>query len=421
MKKFISRKKWSKEDISLLEKLVKSGMSAKQISEKGKLPYNQNSIQKQMGRLGLSKGVKIKKLPKDNLEELKSFLKDNWDKQIPEVLVSEWNKKNKVKVTKRIVIYHLTKMNIKIPYNEVFKIKYHKKNTFKKEDKMDIKQRIEKIKSHLPVKYFYEEDFDTSKRNQIAADVRIDGLNDDHIFKCGPILKKEQEYFLFRKFNYLKYKLFKLTNINLDRLRENSILEIEETISKIEEVKNILIKCNTRLIVKPVSFYFNKDSFNGDEFVSNGYMHLMKAIDCFDHRKGFKFSTYCIWVLKSNLRRDVGKLFDQRTVLYESTSDEDQFDPMDDHEEDYRLSNVDYNKSFVKEMFDKIEKINPKNKNLKTRIQVIKSLYGLDDGKPALLREVGSKLGISRERVRQLKEDTLKMLQDLNLVYDPIA
>jgi|694.fasta_scaffold45954_6 RNA polymerase primary sigma factor len=299
----------------------------------------------------------------------------------------------------------------------------------------DLKDRKEKIKSLLPVKYFHEEAFDKNNRNPILADLKLVGLNDSNdLFKCGPILKKEEEVHLFRKYNYLKYRLFKLTSVNIDRLRENSVKNIEQLILKIQETRNILIKCNTRLIFKPATYLFDKESFNGEEFISNGYVHLMKAIEYFDYRRGFKFSTYCVWAVKSNLSRDRSKMFEKKISLYESLyeNSQEKFEPVDhrDNTNIYREINTDYNKSFINEMFHDFKKRYPglldesvvgRTEMAEKRIKVLKKIYGLDGGKPLTLEEVSKTLGVSRSRVGQLREDTIEMLKKLNYAYDPLV
>jgi RNA polymerase sigma factor (sigma-70 family) len=295
----------------------------------------------------------------------------------------------------------------------------------------DLKARKEKIKSFLPVQYFHEDCFDKNNRNPILAELKLVGLNDsNNLFNCGPILKKEEEVHLFRKYNYLKYRLFKLTSVNIGRLKENSVKDIENLILKIQNTRNILIKCNTRLIVKPATYLFEKESFNGDEFISNGYVHLMKAIEYFDYRRGFKFSTYCVWVLRSNLSRDSATMFEKRISLYESLyeNSEEKFEPVDNRTENYREVNENYNKSFINEILEDFKKKYSKLSGSSgraviadKRVEVLKKVYGLDGGKPLTLEEASKTLGVSRARVGQLRLDTIKMLKKLNYTYDPIV
>lgn len=288
---------------------------------------------------------------------------------------------------------------------------------------MNLIDRKEKIKSLLPVKYFYENSFEKKNRNTILADLKLSGLNDSDLFKCGPLLKKEEEQHLFRKYNYLKHRLAKLTNVNISRLREKSVKDIEDVIKKIQDTRNIIIKCNTRLVVKPATYFFDKETFNGDEFISNGYVHLIKAIDYFDYRRGFKFSTYCIWVLKSNLARDSSRMFEKKVSLYESLKEdtEEKFEPIDDYVENYRETNEEYNKSFIKQMFEDFKKNYPRKDIAKKRIDVLKKFYGLGSKESMTLQEVHKVLGVSRSRVGQLRQSTIEMLQNANYVYDPVA
>lgn len=49
----------------------------------------------------------------------------------------------------------------------------------------------------------------------------------------------------------------------------------------------------------------SKTFFESDDFFNEGYFGLLKAVDKFDHRKGFKFSTYATWWIKESIQRHV--------------------------------------------------------------------------------------------------------------------
>jgi 3-deoxy-D-manno-octulosonic acid (KDO) 8-phosphate synthase len=56
---------------------------------------------------------------------------------------------------------------------------------------MDFKDRIEKIKITLPLKFFYEKSFDTNNRTKISSDLKLDGLDKSaSILKCGVLLTR---------------------------------------------------------------------------------------------------------------------------------------------------------------------------------------------------------------------------------------
>ena len=280
---------------------------------------------------------------------------------------------------------------------------------------MDFKDRIEKIKSILPLKFFYEKSFDTNNRTKISSDLKLCGLDKSaSILKCGVLLTRAQELHLFRKYNYLKYRISKLTNLNLERLKNSGLSEIEKNIIKMHNTRNIIMKCNMRLIFKSSTKHFAVGTFNNEEFFSNGYVHMMKAIDCFDHRRGFKFSTYFTNVLFRNLQRD-------RVKLYNGNCENLEHDPKDQRVVDYREINDSYNKQLVKEMLSNLgESYKNSRKDPTARVAVIEKYFGIDGGEEKTLREVGSEIGVSRERTRQLVDDGIRALKRLKVSYDPL-
>jgi hypothetical protein len=71
---------------------------------------------------------------KETLEIFRKFLIDNWQGKTPEDLVLLWNSKNPIKACKRKVVYHLSRLKIKIPYGEVARIKFLRKKEEKLRD-----------------------------------------------------------------------------------------------------------------------------------------------------------------------------------------------------------------------------------------------------------------------------------------------
>ena len=282
---------------------------------------------------------------------------------------------------------------------------------------MDFKDRIEKIKSILPLKFFYEESFDTNLRTKIVSDLVLDGIDkSDSILKCGIILNRQQELHLFRKYNYLKYRITKLTKVKLERLKNAGLTEIEENIKKMQDTRNIIIKCNVRLVVKPAFRFLGSDSLKKEEVFSNGYVHMIKAIDCFDHRRGFKFSTYFTNVLYRNLKKDRIKI-----AKYSHENLKNEGEILDKREIDHRENNESYNKQFVNKILSAVYKLRRNSrKDYKIRVNVVKKYFGIDDGKPKTLREVGEQFGFSKERTRMLVDDTIDTIKELNFCYNPL-
>jgi RNA polymerase primary sigma factor len=297
---------------------------------------------------------------------------------------------------------------------------------------MDKKIRIQKILDSLPKRFYFEKVFESSSRNKILEDINLcyKKTKENNLFNCSPLLTREQEKHLFRKLNYLKYRITKLTlgfekskdgpkyskPINVQRLGEKSLKEIERLIRIAQETRNIIIKSNLRLIFKRVHRYHSSDTFERDEFFSNGYCHLLKAVDLFDYRMGYKFSTYCTRVLQSSLHRDYINSKRQQEKLFEN-----KIIVVDEKGNDFSFINDKYNKIFLQDLLEKLKE-NKKTHRPDVRIKVLKDYYGINsEGVGKTLKEIGSELHITRERVRQIKLEALKYLNKNCPLYDPLC
>jgi RNA polymerase sigma factor (sigma-70 family) len=297
---------------------------------------------------------------------------------------------------------------------------------------MDKKIRIQKILDSLPKRFYFEKVFESSSRNKILEDINLcyKKTKENNLFNCSPLLTREQEEHLFRKLNYLKYRITKLTlgfeeskdgpkyskPVNIERLGEKSLKEIERLIRTAQETRNIIIKSNLRLIFKRVHRYHSSDTFERDEFFSNGYCHVLKAVDLFDYRMGYKFSTYCTRVLQSNLHRDYINSKRQQEKLSEN-----KIVAVDEKGSDFSFINDKYNKAFLHSLLEKLKE-NKKIHRPDVKIKVLKDYYGIDsEGVGKTLKEIGSELHITRERVRQIKLEALKYLNKNCPLYDPLC
>lgn len=295
-----------------------------------------------------------------------------------------------------------------------------------------MEERIERIKSVLPKKFFFEKEFESNHRNKILANVSLcyDKVEHNNILNCSPLLNKTQEQQLFRKYNYLKYRLCKLTvgfehikfkgrkpkkskPVNIYRLGEKSLNNIENIIYEISEIRNILIKSNTRLVVKQLSRLLPEDSFDRDELFSNSYCHIMRAIDCFDYRKRFKFSTYLVHVLRRNLWQDLINLKKHRSKTEQS---ECVYEVCDKKEVDLSKHNIKYNKEVIKEIFACVKK---GMKRPDEKILILKEYFGIDC-EAGTLKSLAEKLSLTKERIRQIKLEALKFAKD-QIKYDPLV
>jgi RNA polymerase sigma factor (sigma-70 family) len=210
-----------------------------------------------------------------------------------------------------------------------------------------------------------------------------------------PLLTKEQEVYLFRKMNYLKYRAHQLRETLSAKTTRSQILdEIEKFHKEALSVKNQIIRANLRLVVSIAKRHVgSSNSF--DELVSDGNMSLIRAVEKFDYSRGFKFSTYASWAIMKNFARSIPDEHQQRDRFV--TGHDEMFDATADR----RSSEQEY-ETEVRRMRSSIAKILEKLDERERSIIV--SRFGLDErGEPHTLEEVGNELGVTKERVRQLE------------------
>jgi len=218
-----------------------------------------------------------------------------------------------------------------------------------------------------------------------------------------PLLTREQEYHLFRKFNFLKYRALRLRE-TLDPARAKSSLmdEIEQLYDEAVEVKNKIVQANLRLVVSIAKRHVT----GADEFfalVSDGNMSLIRAVEKFDYSRGNKFSTYASWAIMKNFARTIPEEFKHRDRF--RTSQDDMFLAQAD-----RRSDQVEQETAQAQRERQIENILACLDEREQRI--IKSRFGLDHShEPLTLKEVGEEMGVTKERVRQIEARALNKLR----------
>ena len=218
-----------------------------------------------------------------------------------------------------------------------------------------------------------------------------------------PLLSREQEQHLFRKYNYLKHCAAALRNqLDLARPKGRLMDQIEETYGRAVAAKKQIVQANLRLVVSIAKRHVD---FTGEFFalVSDGNVSLIRAVENFDYGRGNKFSTYASWAIMKNFARTIPGEFKHRD-RFRTSYEELFFSEQDDRADPYsqevaqqmRAQQVGNILSYLDEREQKI----------------IISRFGLDHAcEPQTLHEIGVTLGVTKERIRQIEAKALDKLR----------
>ncbi|MEW6250308.1 MAG: sigma-70 family RNA polymerase sigma factor [Planctomycetota bacterium] len=217
-----------------------------------------------------------------------------------------------------------------------------------------------------------------------------------------PLLTPEGERVLFRKMNYLKYRAHALVQQLDPASAVPAVLDrIEALLDQAVRVRNEIAQANLRLVV---SIAKKRATAGHDlfELISEGNVALLRAVEKFDCSRGFRFSTYASWAILNGYTRPSLDRRPRRLREQQNTGDwQDVADIRPAEEPD--AERVQELRGAVSRMLAQLDE---------RERAIVRGRYGLgDEGGPQTLEQIGQRLGISKERVRQLQAKALLTLR----------
>lgn len=220
-----------------------------------------------------------------------------------------------------------------------------------------------------------------------------------------PVLTREQEAALFRRFNYLKYKARRLRDA-LDPLASTDaqIAEVESVFAQADADQDELIRCNLRLVVSIAKRHVR----SGPDFfdaVSDGNLALMRAVQKFDYSRGNKFSTYATWAVMRYYARAIPAEH-YRSIRYQTGSEEVLAAAADPAVP--ALGDLDQRRSLRETLAAALTSLDHRER------AVVVRHFGLDEaGQHETLEQIGKVIGVTKERVRQIEHKALAKLREV--------
>lgn len=226
-----------------------------------------------------------------------------------------------------------------------------------------------------------------------------------HLYET-PLLTKDRELALFRRYNYLKYKTARLIQC-LNGIKPSGALlrRIALLRRQAVAVKNGIVSANLRLVISIARRHAGPLT-SISQLISDGNMCLLRAVEKFDYSRGNRFSTYASWALMKNFAKTVPeqnyllKTFKTGSQELLETTDSQAPEPFELAEDPAR--------TIRKRVLSVLDKLTKREQ------MIISSRFGLGPNEePQTLNQIGASLGITRERVRQIEARALAKLRGL--------
>ena len=300
--------------------------------------------------------------------------------------------------------------------------------------------------------------------NELVDSFSIDDPVRMYLKEIGkvPLLSADEEIALATKMNAKNdaEARIKAAEESGEALSDEELAGLKRTIKEGEKAKQKLAEANLRLVVSIAKRYVGRGMLFLD-LIQEGNLGLIKAVEKFDYTKGYKFSTYATWWIRQAITRaiadqartiripvhmvetinkvirvsrqllqslghdptpdeisaEMGMPVDkvreilkiaQEPVSLETPIGEEEDSHLGDFIPDEGASEPSEAASFTllqEQLVDVLSTLTPREE------KVLKLRFGIEDGRPRTLEEVGKEFNVTRERIRQIEAKALRKLR----------
>jgi len=307
-----------------------------------------------------------------------------------------------------------------------------------------------------------EQDYDTMELLSMES-LRSEGIDAVGLYLKEmarvPLLSNEEEVYLAKRIELGKKAERKLAQLN-GRTPKAEKEAMTVLVEDAKDARDHLIKANTRLVVSIAKKYMGRGVPFLD-LIQEGNLGLMKAVNKYDYRRGFRFSTYATWWIRQTITRSIADqgrtirvpvhMIDRIRLLYKTArrleqelgrppnveelaarmdvevrkvqwmlqvswlplslespvgDDEDSELGMFVEDESTPTPSQTTTQNLLSQKVDEVlNSLSPRE------ARILRLRFGLETGRTYTLEEVGEKVGLTRERIRQIEGKALRRLR----------